>query len=29
MKMKDVIEQTDLTDRAIRLYMENDLISPS
>ena len=29
MKMKDVIEQTDLTDRAIRLYMENSLISPS
>ena len=29
MKMKDVIEQTDLTDRAIRLYMENGLISPS
>ena len=29
MKMKDVIEQTDLTDRAIRLYMENGLISPA
>ena len=29
MKMKDVIEQTDLTDRAIRLYMENGLISPT
>ena len=28
MKMKDVIEQTDLTDRAIRLYMENGLVSP-
>ena len=29
MKMKDVIEKTDLTDRAIRLYMENGLISPA
>ena len=29
MKMKDVIQQTDLTDRAIRLYMENGLISPA
>ncbi len=29
MKMKDVIEKTDLTDRAIRLYIENGLISPS
>lgn len=29
MKMKDVLEQTDLTDRAVRLYMENGLISPS
>ena len=29
MKMKDVIQQTDLTDRAIRLYIENGLVSPS
>ena len=29
MKMKDVLEQTGLTDRAVRLYMENGLISPS
>ena len=29
MKMKDVLEQTGLTDRAVRLYMENSLISPS
>lgn len=29
MKMKDVLEQTDLTDRAVRLYMENGLVSPS
>ena len=29
MKMKDVIQQTDLTDRAVRLYMENGLVSPS
>ena len=29
MKMKDVLEQTDLTDRAVRLYMENGLISPA
>ena len=29
MKMKDVIEKTDLTDRAIRLYVENGLVSPS
>ena len=29
MKMKDVIEQTNLTDRAIRLYIENGLISPT
>ena len=29
MKMKDVIQQTDLTDRAIRLYMENGLVSPA
>lgn len=29
MKMKEVIERTDLTDRAIRLYIENGLVSPS
>ena len=29
MKIKDVIEKTDLTDRAIRLYIENGLVSPS
>lgn len=29
MKMKDVIEKTQLTDRAIRLYIENGLVSPS
>ena len=29
MKMKDVIEKTNLTGRAIRLYMENGLVSPS
>ncbi len=29
MKIKDVIEQTGLTDRAIRLYMENGLVSPT
>lgn len=29
MKMKEVLEQTDLTDRAVRLYMENGLVSPS
>lgn len=29
MKMKDVINKTDLTDRAIRLYIENGLVSPS
>ena len=29
MKMKDAIEKTDLTDRAIRLYIENGLVSPS
>ena len=29
MKIKDVLEQTDLTDRAVRLYMENGLISPA
>jgi len=29
MKMKDVIAVTGLTDRAIRLYIENGLVSPS
>ncbi len=29
MKIKDVIAQTDLTDRAIRLYIENGLVAPS
>ena len=29
MKMKDAIEKTQLTDRAIRLYIENGLVSPS
>lgn len=29
MKMKDVIEKTGLTDRAIRLYIESELISPT
>ena len=29
MKMKDVITETGLTDRAIRLYIENALVSPS
>ena len=29
MKMKEVIAQTGLTDRAVRLYMEQGLISPS
>ena len=29
MKMKDVIALTGLTDRAIRLYIENGLVSPS
>jgi DNA-binding transcriptional MerR regulator len=29
MKIKEVIAQTDLTDRAIRLYIENGLVSPS
>lgn len=29
MKIKDVIERTELTDRAIRLYIENGLIAPS
>lgn len=28
MKMKDVIAETGLTDRAIRLYIENGLVSP-
>ncbi len=28
MKMKDVISKTDLTDRAIRLYIENGLVTP-
>ena len=29
MKIKEVIEKTGLTDRAIRLYIENGLVSPS
>ena len=29
MKMKEVITETGLTDRAIRLYIENGLVSPS
>ena len=29
MKMKDVIEKTGLTDRAVRLYIENGLVAPS
>lgn len=29
MKIKDVITETNLTDRAIRLYIENGLVSPS
>lgn len=29
MKIKEVIAKTDLTDRAIRLYIENGLVSPS
>ena len=29
MKIKEVIEKTKLTDRAIRLYIENGLVSPS
>lgn len=29
MKIKEVITKTDLTDRAIRLYIENGLVSPS
>lgn len=28
MKMKEVIAQTGLTDRAVRLYIENDLVTP-
>ncbi len=28
MKIKDVIQKTDLTDRAIRLYIENGLVAP-
>lgn len=28
MKIKEVIKETGLTDRAIRLYMDNDLIKP-
>lgn len=28
MRMKDVISQTDLTDRAVRLYIENGLVTP-
>ena len=28
MKMKDVIRLTGLTDRAVRLYIENGLIEP-
>lgn len=28
MKMKDVISKTDLTDRAVRLYIENGLVAP-
>ena len=29
MKIKDVIEQTGLTDKAIRLYISNGLVAPS
>lgn len=29
MKIKEVIERTDLTDRAIRLYIENGLVTPN
>lgn len=29
MKIKEVMAQTDLTDRAIRIYIENELITPS
>ena len=29
MKIKDVITETNLTDRAIRLYIENGLVAPS
>lgn len=28
MKIKHVMEKTGLTDRAIRLYIENDLVKP-
>ena len=28
MKIKEVIEKTELTDRAIRLYIENGLVDP-
>ena len=28
MKIKEVILETDLTDRAIRLYIESGLVSP-
>ena len=28
MKIKEVIQRTDLTDRAIRLYIENGLVTP-
>ena len=28
MKMKEVCEKTGLTDRAVRLYIENGLVSP-
>ena len=29
MKMKDVLEQTGLTDRAVRLYIDNGLVTPN
>ena len=29
MKIKEVMAQTDLTDRAIRIYIDNELITPS
>ena len=29
MKMKEVLEKTGLTDRAVRLYIENSLVAPS
>ena len=28
MKMKEVLAQTGLTDRAVRLYIDNGLIAP-